>query len=154
MRMVRAVATIMLTTAMLGCTEIAGLLPDDATEEVVFAAMAATWSGTKFEFTNNADASETYDVIANGGTLTLTITEAGRYSGAMVMGEETEQISGTLQVQGENLVMVDDAEPNDPMTATYTLTATTLTLRFGDAFDFNGDGIDEDATVQADFSRM
>jgi hypothetical protein len=143
----------MLTVAMLGCTDtIAGLL-EEGTEEAVLQVLAGTWNGTKFEFTNKADPAQTFDLIAEGGTLTLTIASDGRYTGQMVMPGETDNISGTLEVQGTNLIMNDDAEPGDPDVMAFTLAATTLTLRFDESFDFDGDGTDEDASVEIVLER-
>ncbi len=120
--------------------------PDSTPDEIV-AALAGTWNATKFEFTNDANSSETFDVIANDGSFTLTITTDGRFTGSFTGFDDNETFSGTYVVQGTNLILTDDLEPNDPETVAFTLSGDTLTIIQDDVFDFNADGVDVSVTL-------
>ena len=76
-----------------------------------------------------------------------TITTDGRFSGSLTGNGENETFSGTYVAQGTNLILTYDLEPNDPETAPFTLSGNTLTITQNDVFDFDGDLVDELATL-------
>ncbi len=136
------VAPLLAVTVVAGCGDSNG----PGTSEATINALAGTWNATSMVFTNNANSSETYDLIADGGSLSLTFTAAGGFSGSSTTPEGTEILSGTFVVQGTNLIVTDTGEPESE-TIAFTLSGNTLTLTLDDELDFDDDGFDEPATL-------
>ncbi len=141
------VAPLLAVTFMVGCSDSTDPDPigPESTPEEIAAALAGSWNATSFVFTNVANSSETFDLIANGGSFSLTITADGQFSGTFTGPGENETFSGTYVAQGTNLILTDDLEP-DSETVSFTLSGNTLTIDSDDVFDFDEDGVDELAT--------
>ena len=144
MKLLRTLAAPLLAvTFVVGCGDSNG--PGSTSEEIVDA-LVGTWNATSMVFTNKANSSETFDLIANNGSLSLTFTATGQFSGSTTFGGETETLSGTFVVQGTNLITTDTGE-SESETIAFTLSGNTLTLTLDDEFDFDDDGFDEPATL-------
>ena len=137
------IAPLLAVTFVAGCGDSIG--PDSTPEEVA-AAIAGTWNATSYVFTNDANSSETFDLLANGGSLSLTFTADGQFSGSFTAPGESETFGGTYVAQGTNLIITDAVDPNDVETIAFTLSGSTITLTLDDDFDFDDDGVDEPAT--------
>ncbi len=124
---------------LLAVTFVAGC--GDSTPEEVAEALAGTWNATSVVFTNKANSSETFDLLAGGGSVNITFTAAGGFSGSFT------ELGGTFVVQGTNLIFTNPGK-SDPDTAAFTLSGNTLTLTVDDVdFDFDDDGVDESASL-------
>ena len=140
-----------LLTPLLAVTFVAGCGDDfvsgtDSTPEEVADALAGTWNATSFVFTNDANSSETFDLLAGAGSFVITFTANGQFSGISTLAGFTETLSGTYVVQGANLIVTDTGS-DDPETIAFTLSGNTLTLTQDDEYDFNGDDVDVSATL-------
>ncbi len=142
------VAPLLAVTFMVDCSDSTD--PDsigpESTPEEITAALAGTWTATSFVFTNVANSSETFDMIANGGSFTLTLTADGQFTGTLTGPGENETFGGTYVAQGANLILTDELEP-DSETVAFTLSSNTLTITGDDEFDFDEDGTDEAAIM-------
>ena len=128
-----------LIAPLLAVTFVAGC--GDSTPEEVAEALAGTWNATSVVFTNKANSSETFDLLAGGGSVNITFTAAGGFSGSFT------DLGGTFVVQGTNLIIPNTGE-SDPDTVAFTLSGNTLTLTVDDdEFDFDDDGVDESASL-------
>ncbi len=112
----------------------------DSTREEVAEALAGTWNATSVVFTNKANSSETFDLLAAGESANITFTAAGGFSGSFT------DLGGTFVVEGTNLIITNTGE-SDPETVAFTLSGNTLTLTVDDEFDFDDDGVDESASL-------
>ena len=135
------VAPLLAVTVVAGCGDSNG-----PGTEATINALAGTWNATSLVFTNDANASETFDLIADGGSFSITFTAAGGFSGSSTFEGDTEPFNGTFEVQGTNLIITETGE-SGPETIAFTRSGNTLTLTLDDEFDFDDDGFDEPATL-------
>ncbi|MCZ6916815.1 MAG: lipocalin family protein [Gemmatimonadetes bacterium] len=138
MKALRTLTAAMLTVAVIGCS--------DATTVEDVADLVGTWNAASFLFVSDADPNVTFELIAEGGSFTLVIAADGSYTGNFAMGTEVETFSGTITISGSNLVITDDLDPEDTSTVAFELNGNTLTMTDSDeSFDFDDDGVEEDA---------
>lgn len=126
--------------------------PDFAISE-----LAGTWNATSltFSFSGQGAVPEPsfYDLIAEGGSATLTVQSNGRFTlNVMPMGEPAESFGGLMYFEdGEFFaIQFDDDPPDDPTYFGATLSGNTFSLNGGPdtaEWDFDGDGNDEPASV-------
>lgn len=82
---------------------------------ITIADLAGTWDATTATF-EGVDGSGFVDVIADGGSVTLTITGDGRFTFVLTLpGESPETASGTMHFEEDFLVMTFDDDPSDPV---------------------------------------
>ena len=124
------IAPLLAVTFLAGC--------GDSTPEEVAEALAGNWNATSAVFTNKANSSETFDLLAGGESVNIAFTAAGGFSGSFT------EVGGTFVVQGTNLIITNTGE-SDPKTVAFTLSGNTLTV--DDEFDFDDDGVDESASL-------
>ncbi len=151
MRLMRTLSTIVLAAVLVvGCSDSTD--PGNVSEDD----LAGVWTATQFLFTSTADPNVTLDMISQGGTFSLTINADGTYSEAGVFGgnpREVENGSGTYVIQGTNLMLTEDEDP-EPFTVAFVLSGNTLTLSATDeTFDFDEDGVEEAATLEIVLTR-
>ncbi len=151
MRLMRTLSTTVLAAALVvGCIDSTD--PDNVSEDD----LAGVWTATQFVLASTADPSVTVDMISLGGTFVLTINADGTYSEAGVFpGDppEVESGSGTYVIQGTNLILTEDDDP-EPFTVAFVLSGNTLTLSSTDeSFDFDEDGVEEAATLEMVLTR-
>ena len=100
-----------------------------------------------------------YDVIAEGGSATLTVQSNGRFTISLQLpGGGTESFSGRMYFEeGEFFaIQFDDDPPDDPTYFGESLVGDVFTLNGGPdtaEWDFDGDGNDEPASVRLVFER-
>lgn len=130
--------------ALLAC-ESAGITTEPAD-------LAGTWTAESFVFTSVADPTVSSDLIAQGGSATLTITAQGGTTLTTELMGSTDSDTGTLTVDGELLTMEFGG---DLASGTIHRDGDRLTilLTTGVEFDVDGDGSDEAATFRGVFRR-
>ncbi len=112
-----------------GTTEVEGITIDDFT---------GTWQASSHTYTNNANESETFDLIANGGETRITVLSGGRARTWVTIGTFYDEWDAQLSVSG-NVVTSTPVESTRPVRRfTFTLSGDDLTL--------------EDATSEFDFT--
>ena len=151
MRLMRTLSTTVLAAALVvGCSD--SIDPGNVSEDD----LAGVWTATQFLLTSTADPTVTVDMIALGGTFTLTINADGTYSEAGLFPgnpPEVENGSGTYVIQGTNLILTEADDPV-PFALAFVLSGNTLTLSSTDeTFDFDGDGVEEAATLEMVLTR-
>jgi len=115
--------------------------------------LLGTWVAQSYTFTSVADNTVEFDVIAEGGNLVITLLQTARYQ----VSETLPGSSGTTSdfdeyAAADGLFWLMDGGTVD--FATYTVVGNTLTLRFAEAaWDFDGDDVDEDATLELVLTR-
>lgn len=129
-----------MTVAATGCGDATGLTAED---------LEGTWNATQIVYTNQANASESVDIVPLGGSFTMTVTSDGSVSTVFDDGEgSTNSNSGTfsstqatLTVAGEVFQAVRSGDQ--------------LTLTNSDsAYDFDDDGSDDPATLVIRLTRQ
>jgi hypothetical protein len=114
---------------------------------ITIADLAGTWDATTATF-EGVVGSGFVDLIADGGSVTLTITGDGRFTFVLTLpGESPETASGTMHFEEDFLVMTFDDDPSDPVFFIFFFSDDTLTLAGEDEFDFDDDGVDEPAII-------
>jgi len=138
MKALRTLTAVMLATAVIGCS--------DSTSVEDVADLVGTWEATSFLWVSDADANVTFELVGAGGSFALVIAADGSFTGNFAMGTEVETFAGTISISGSNLVITDDPDIDGPSTLAFTLDGNTLTMTDNDeTFDFDDDGVEEDA---------
>jgi hypothetical protein len=133
MQIRRVMTVAALVAGLAACGDSTGLTPED---------LAGTWDATEMVFTNQADASESVDIIEDGASLTVTVNAAGTVSAVFDDGQGgTDSDSGTLGVDGSTLTIGGETYSAARSGDDLTLTDSTS------EFDFDDDGSDEAATL-------
>lgn len=104
------------------------------------------WSATEFDLVRQSPPALSVDVLALGGTFSLTIAPDARHTLFVSLpdGTSTSQ-AGPAVVQGRRLFLVDEGESED-LLFEFTLSGDSLTLTTDDLeYDFSGDGTAEPA---------
>ena len=156
-RTISAVALIL----MAACTDLTGV--DDATgvddetgvddaTAVELTDLAGTWTATAIVFTQTADPMASVDQAANGAAMTLTMTADGTYARTFVFpGDPTQNETGTYTVSDSTLTVTPTDGPPEAMGILRN--DDTLTLTLADIYDFDGDQVEEDATLVITLTR-
>lgn len=147
-------AGLMLVVALAACGD--GTGPSDVIPEE----LAGTWLAAPaclpecgFTFAPVANPADSINVVVFGGiTMEAILTRAGRFTLTARPGD-IPPVTGSARVEGSTLVLREGGMTD---TLDYTLVENRLTLRFrGEfAFDFNGDQVDEPATIRGVFVRQ
>jgi hypothetical protein len=116
--------------------------------------LEGSWNATEYRLISQPTAVDTFDIIAEDGSLSVTFDEVGRYTASVSEpGEPPIVESGFAATQGDRLVLI--AAGQSSLTE-YTLQVSTdtLTLERRTRFDFEGDGTTEDAKVEIVLARL
>jgi len=149
MRLVGSISAVALAaTLAIGCSDTV------APNEVTLDDLAGTWNATTLKFTNVANTAQVFDLVANGGSFTLTLSADGTFSGTQSFAGQNLPLSGTVTVSNGVLTLVETGE-----TSTFNITAyggDTITIASSSnvAWDFEFDGQDEEASVTATLQRQ
>jgi hypothetical protein len=132
--------------ATIGCSDTTGVSVEDLT---------GTWLATQFTFTNPANAAESFDLIAAGGTLSLTVDATGDYTATFVEpGSAPDVTTGTISVEGD-IVTISESGQGSPTPYAASRSGDTLTLTTDEEeYDFDDDGTDDLASLRIVFSRQ
>ena len=123
--------------------------------------LVGTWTSTALVFTSTADPTLSVDVVAvDGAAATLVLAADATYTFIFTLPsggdphspeEPAENEAGTYTVTGNNLNLTQTGA------TTYTMEMSrngdTMTLTLPDTWDFNGDGVEEPATLVATLTR-
>jgi len=130
-RRMLAVGTVV--AALVACGDSTGITAED---------LAGTWEATEIVFTNQANTSESVDVVDLGASLTVTVSASGTVSTVFDDGQGgTDSDSGTLSVDGSTLTIGGETFEAERSGDELTLTDAT------NEFDFDDDGTDEAANL-------
>jgi len=114
--------------------------------------LAGNYTATKLEFVSVADPSDKFEAIAAGITVDLVITSGGDYTITVHSpGDPDDVTTGTVVLDGNKITL----DNSDPTSGTFTLDGNKFTLHIttGAEFDFDNNGTDDPATVNAVFLR-
>jgi hypothetical protein len=112
---------VLLAAILVGCGE----------KKITTADFVGTWTAIKWTETNHASPYQTVDVLAEGGTWTITIISDGSYTGTVYTpGEGTFAVSGTSTIVDNSSMVVQQG--SQTMNITYTLSGNTWTLTHSD----------------------
>jgi hypothetical protein len=147
----------------LGACDAAGPLEVDG---LVIADLAGVWELTAIAVTSDADPSVRFDLIGAGGATTFSIQSSGNFTGSVLIPaaltggvDMTVPLSGVMRLMAEGTQLWINFVPEVPpffttMQASFELDGGALTiLNEGSAFDFDGDGVPEPATLFAEAIR-
>ena len=117
------------------------------------AALAGTWSMSRFELMNAADTTQRINPLPGGTSATLSVTATGAFTFTVTIpggGVSTE--TGTLRLRGDTLTY--DGE-GDEVAFLLVLKRNTMTWRAveRELFDMNGDGVPEETYTEVAFAR-
>lgn len=132
-----AVAAVAVAVAV-GCSD--STAPEDLTLED----LVGTWVASAFRYQATANPAQQFDLVAQGGAFTLTVTANGTVTGSATLLGETETFTATITV-ANGIVTITDATEVDQFTITAydgdTITMTDVSQNF----DFTPtDGIDNE----------
>jgi hypothetical protein len=116
--------------------------------------LEGTWVADEYRLIRQPALADTVDFIAAGGSLTVSLDAVGQYSaGAAESGEPPVIETGVALVEGDNLVLIADSAAEEPTEFTFQLSGDILSLEGQRQYDFDDDGIDEDAIVEIVLAR-
>ena len=100
--------------------------------------IAGSWTATSATFSGP----EFFDLLADGGTVTLVIQNNGRFTFTMKVPDEPddEVSTGKLGFDGEYLVVIFDDDPGEEASFFISLVNNILTLRGQTEMDLDGNG--------------
>jgi hypothetical protein len=123
-------------------------------EDIVVEDLIGTWNATEFVFSNFEDPVTDVDVIDLGGEVTIIIRADNTYTVQLELpGAEPEEVDGEWVLNGD--VLTFDEGTADETVFNISLSGTTLTIHTEDLeFDFDEDGTDEPAQLDATFVKQ
>jgi hypothetical protein len=118
--------------------------------------LAGTWRATKYELVSVANPSLKVDMVALGGTVTMTLSSSGAFTLVAQMPDEpAETFTGTWEASSEILTLDFVTGLSGDMQFDMSLSGNILTLSGADAeMDLDGDGQDEAAKVTIVLTRQ
>ncbi len=143
-RLLTLLPTIAALTA--GCGDSTGVEVND---------LAGTWEATAYVFTSVADPTQMVDIIAAGGSYSLTIAVDSSFTTRFLEpGETMETKTGSVTVLGSTLTIAKSGQgsPTD-FSAVRDGNAMTLITQDED-YDFDGDQVEDEATLRVELTRQ
>ena len=147
MKQERLLALVPLIAALAaGCGDSTGVEVND---------LAGTWVATVHVFTSVADPTQTVDIIAAGGSYSLTIRADSTFTSSFLEpGEAMETRTGTVTVVAATLTVAESGQ-GSPTAFTAVRDGNAMTLTTGDEdYDFDGDQVDDAATLRIELTRQ
>jgi hypothetical protein len=144
--MKRAIGILLWAAAASACGDSTGLEPND---------LAGTWVATVWELTNPANASQSMDMLAAGGSLTIVFRSDGTFTSTILDPGETvpDVDTGTYEVVG-NVVTIAESGSGSPTPFQAVRDGNTLTLTSSDEdYDWDNDGTDDPANERIVLNR-
>jgi hypothetical protein len=116
--------------------------------------LAGTWVADEYRLIRQPARADTVDFVAAGGSLSVSLDAVGRYTAsAAEPGEPPIVESGVALVEGDRLVLIGEGAAGELTEFTYQLSGDTLSLEGQRQYDFDDDGIEEDAIVEIVLAR-
>ena len=128
---------------------------DEGPDDLAYGDLEGTWVPLSLVFTSDADPATTFDFLAAGGSGSLRFEPDTTFLLLVVSdpGSPTESVAGPVAVEGATVVLTDEADP-DTHFLRGGLAEGRLVLETDDAeYDFDENGIDEAARLEAVFVR-
>jgi hypothetical protein len=109
---------------------------------VTIADLVGEWNATKFEYTNQANASQVVDLMQFGAALNITVAGTGAFAGTFreTAVSPTDNITGTIEISGSTMTLTFTAPPEfvgDPISGSFDLAGDVLTLNATSGVDFD-----------------
>ena len=113
-----------------------------------------SWDGEDVVHTQKSDTTVTFDLIENGGTLSLQIFSTDRYAVTVTFAGETTQESGGIRFDGTDIILSPESPaPQDDVRVSVTLMGDRMSWIGDSQFDFNFDDDPEETTLRVEFVR-
>ena len=118
--------------------------PRDDSEGITISNLVGSWTASSHMFTNNANAGETYDLIANGGETRVTVLSGGGARTWVTFGPVSDEWDAQLTLAGSTLTSRPVEASRSVRNWRFTLEGNVLTLTDSDSgFDFTLSGAAE-----------
>lgn len=113
------------------------------------------WVTTSLLYISDPGQTDTVDVLSGGGNITMELWDEGHYEIVYdIPGETTGYESGTYLIDGDELVLISVAFPEDPTYLSFTFSGNMISILGDDDYDFDDDGFKEPATFEATFVKQ
>jgi hypothetical protein len=109
--------------------------------------MVGDWIATVLVVTSSENPEVSVDLAAEGATFTLSVQPSGRYTAILSGFGQASSESGTLSVEGSEVVFRRTLPSPEISRSTWERNGADVTLTGPTQFDFNLDGLTEDATI-------
>ncbi len=109
--------------------------------------MVGDWIATVLVVTSAVNPEVSLDLVAQGGTFTLSVQPSGRYTAILAGFGQASSESGTLSVEGTQVVFRRTIPSPEVSRSTWVRNGADVTLTGPTEFDLNLDGMTEDATI-------
>ncbi len=131
--------------ALTACGDSTGLEPDD---------IAGTWTATEWVLTNPANTSQTFDVLAAGGSFSITFRVDSTFTSTVTdPPDPADTDTGTFSFTTTTITVAETGSGSPTIYATQR-DGDTMTFTNTDAdHDFDGDMVDDDATERIILAR-
>jgi len=104
-------------------------------------AFTGTWVASTYVFTDNADTTQHYDIIAHSGEFRMSVLSGGRARTFLTIGTVEDEWDGLLTINGTTLTSTPQETTRRTRVYQFTLTGNQLMLTdANDAFDFTQSG--------------
>ncbi len=131
--------------ALAACGDSTGLEPDD---------IAGTWTATEWVLTNPANSSQTFDVLAQGGSFSITFRADSTFTSTVTdPGDPADTATGTFSFTATTITVAETGKGSPTPYATQR-DGDTMTFTSSDAdHDWDDDGADDPATERIVLAR-
>ena len=96
-----------------------------------------SWKASSHTYTSNANPSQTFDLVANGGETRMTVLSGGRVRTWVDIGDFSDEWDAQITISGTSLISTPAEASRGVQTFSFTLVGNTLTLTDSSSeFDF------------------
>lgn len=121
----RSVALLSFLTLVTACGD---STPAEVTDGVTIADLVGSWTASSHTFTNNANSTESFDIVANGGETRTTVLSHGGARTWFDFGTVSDEWDAQLAVSGNTITSTPVETTRETRVWTFTLEGTVLTL--------------------------
>jgi hypothetical protein len=122
----------------------AGCGDSTGTNGVTIADLVGDWTATKIEYQNQANTSQTFDIIGIGAELDVSVTSNGNFTGTLreFALAPVETVTGQIIISGGSLTLDFDDVDREDISGTFVLAGNRITLNGTEniTFDFTLSG--------------
>lgn len=117
--------------------------PNTEDTGLTVADLVGSWKASSLVFTNNANSTQKFDVVATGGELRTTVLSDGRARTWLTIGDFSDEWDALLTLNGDQLTSTPAESIRPTQRWTVTMVGNQITLTRNDAaFDFTLSGAD------------